>query len=387
MISHITLKNYKSIVNADVELSHLNVLIGKNGTGKSNFLNFFDVLSQGAEKKLSSAMNLMGGFPQVIHYATSRDAALEWEITFTNINSEDEIYYTVKLNSRGTYSYSITLEEVSRPPYPNRIGRYKYLSASDGRVRILKSREDKEEPASEESDQELVIAQKIDRTRYPAMYEIQNLLSQWTIFRGFGKDALDNIRGPQLLNPPDPLRLDPLGVNLVSILQQLKNQPQLRSIETALNNTLSAVFEDYDGLDIPIVAGGTGSLNYRSKYFNVPIPALSMSDGQLRFIGLVLLLLLPDPPSLITIDEPEVGLHPEMLPVLAELLKQASERTQIIVATHSPQLIDFIKPQDVLTIERANGATHIERLPVERLERWLERYSLGKLWTLGKLEA
>jgi predicted ATPase len=177
-----------------------------------------------------------------------------------------------------------------------------------------------------------------------------------------------------------------LGGNLVSILQKLANESEYSSVNDHLNEAMQTVFPDFVKLDISIRASGMGALGYRSRDLRRTVSTVSMSDGQLRFLGLTLLLLLPNPPPLIAIDEPEVGMHPEMLEVFADLLKQASARTQLIISTHSSRLLDFIAPENIITVERKQGETTLERLDYERLQGWLDRYTLGKLWTMGKLE-
>ncbi|MCI0710049.1 MAG: AAA family ATPase [Chloroflexi bacterium] len=386
MIEKIVLRNFKSIANIELPLHKLNVLIGRNGSGKSNFLNFFHLLREGANGNFNAAINTMGGFSQVLHYGAQQNP-LAWELTFQDIQVAETVYYTGELAKRGTSGYTVRLEELERPPYQDFVNRYKYLAVRDGRVRILKSSQDEDEPQYDESDQELVIAQVRNRVRYPILSEVRHRIADWQIFRGFGSDALQNVRTSQVFNVVEPLRLDSSGINLVSVLQQLANEPQYESISEKLIQTIRTVFPDFTKLDIPISAGGMGSLNYRSRDFSVSIPAISMSDGQLRLIGLLVLLLLPNPPSLIAIDEPEVGLHPEALEVFAEVLQQASERTQIIIATHSPRLIDFIPPENVIVAERDNGQTILEHVNDNRLQQWLDRYTLGKLWTMGKLES
>lgn len=236
----------------------------------------------------------------------------------------------------------------------------------------------------EETDQELVISQIRDRHSYPSLYETSRLMADWGIYRGFGSDALKNMRDSQLFNTSEPLRLNPDGSNLVSILQQLGNEPRYRPIKARLYEVMEAVFPDFSELNTPITAGGRGALTYGSRYFDVGIPALSMSDGQLRFLGLVVLLLLPDPPALIAIDEPEIGLHPDMLSILVELLHEAAEKTQILITTHSPCLVDSMKPSEVIVVEHPDGKTTFERLSPEALDPWIERYSLGRLWTMGR---
>ncbi len=382
MIEHIQLKNFKSILAADIPLKKLNILIGRNGSGKSNFLKFFELLHEGANKNFNPTINALGGFSELIRYDAT--APLQWEITFGEVQGMEAIYYAGEISRRGV-GYTISVEELSRPPYPTHTNRFKYLSVTNGRVRILKYDNNETEAPYDESDQELVIAQVRNRVRYPILYEIQEMMTDWQVFRGFGSEVLQNIRGSQLFNVVEPLRLDVSGKNLVSILQQLANQPEYQTTYEQLIATMQAIFPDFVKFDTPISAGGMGSLNYRSRDFNRPIPAISMSDGQLRFLGLLMLLLQPNPPSLITIDEPEIGLHPEMLEIFAELLKQASERTQLIIATHSPRLIDFMDLDNVILVEREAGHTVLERPDAERLNLWLDRYTLGKLWTMGKL--
>jgi predicted ATPase len=117
------------------------------------------------------------------------------------------------------------------------------------------------------------------------------------------------------------------------------------------------------------------------------IPATRLSDGTVRWLALLALLLHPSPPPLVCIEEPELGLHPDLMPPLARLLKQASERMQIVITTHSDALVDAFTdtPEDVLVCERVDGSTTMRRLDKESLSEWLEMYSLGELWSKGEL--
>jgi predicted ATPase len=160
-----------------------------------------------------------------------------------------------------------------------------------------------------------------------------------------------------------------------------------------LKQQTELTFPDFKELYMPLAGEGTVSFQWSSKDFPLkPIGASQLSDGILRFLGLAAILLqanLPEPPALIAIDEPEIGLHPKLLPYLGGLLKQASERTQIIVSTHSPQLLnsEAIELQDIVLVERHNGETVMKRADSQQgLARWLDRYTLGQLWTMGRLE-
>lgn len=123
----------------------------------------------------------------------------------------------------------------------------------------------------------------------------------------------------------------------------------------------------------------------REEGLSQPIPANRLSDGTLRYLFLLALLLNPTPPPLICIEEPEIGLHPDILPTIAELLIEASQRTQLIVTTHSDALVSALPPESVLVCERNEKGTHLRRLEPERLKNWLENYSLGDLWRMGEI--
>ena len=117
------------------------------------------------------------------------------------------------------------------------------------------------------------------------------------------------------------------------------------------------------------------------------MPATRLSDGTLRYLGLLAILCHPKPPPLVCIEEPELGLHPDILPGLADLLLEASERCQLIVTTHSDTLVAALTytPESVVVCEKEKGQTRMKRLDKVELSRWLEKYRLGELWSSGEL--
>jgi predicted ATPase len=117
------------------------------------------------------------------------------------------------------------------------------------------------------------------------------------------------------------------------------------------------------------------------------IPAARLSDGTLRYLCLLAILLHPNPPSVIGIEEPELGLHPDIMPTIAELLKQASERTQLFVTTHSDALVSALSdtPESILVCEGTPDGTTMKRLNAEHLREWLDKYSLGEIWRMGEI--
>jgi predicted ATPase len=388
MIERIKLKNFRSIQDLDLELKPLNVLIGRNGSGKSNFLSFFHLLGEGAYKRLNKTIvNQLRGFEFLRYMNAQNEENITWEVVFSSNQKQrqsDILHYEGAIAPLGVAGYTIQSELLSSISSQNQSEAFPYLEVHRNNVatiRLSPVTQDTESVQLEGFNQELALAQIRNSTRYPEINEIFQQLLDWTVFRGFGERQLREVRGPQTLNVVNPLQLDPDGSNLVSILYELANQPQYEEIYNRLNEIMQAVFEDFSKFDLPLVAGAQASLSFRSRNFKKSIPALFMSDGQLRFLGLIVLLLLPSPPKLLLIDEPEIGMHPKMITIFADVLKSAAERTQIIVSTHSPQLIDALSPDDLLVVDRENGATVINRPDQERLARWLERYSTGYLWT------
>ncbi|MFZ4828492.1 MAG: AAA family ATPase [Phototrophicaceae bacterium] len=382
MIQQLTLENFKSIQSIEFELGSLNVLIGRNGSGKSNFLNFFHLLGQAMRHGLNRTIyDDFQGFEYIRHLNVPPSDGLRWRLTFPQ--KQDEIYfYEVMIVGQGLGGYIIQSEVLSRSPYPTYDDPYKFIDVRNGKINLLKAADRSSEPAELDNlDHELAIAQIRNQTRYPALMTMYRELRAWKVFSGFGKRELQTIRGGQILNIVNPLELELDGSNLVSVLYAFANQPEYESVYERLNQIMQLVFPDFKQFDFPLSAGGQASIALRSKDVKKSIPAFLLSDGQLRFLGLLVLLLLPTPPNLILIDEPEIGMHPKMITILAELLQEAAQRTQVIISTHSPQLIDSLPTESLCVVEKQNGATTLTRPDPTRLARWLERYKAGYLWT------
>jgi len=156
------------------------------------------------------------------------------------------------------------------------------------------------------------------------------------------------------------------------------------AVKQRLLTALQALYAGIDDYDVQI-EGGTVQVFFQEGAFTVP--ATRLSDGTLRYLCLLAVLCHPNPPPLICIEEPELGLHPDVLPTLAELLKEAATRTQLIVTTHSDVLVDAMtdQPQVVFIAEKHLSGTQIKHLDPDKLKPWLEKYRLGQLWTRGEL--
>jgi predicted ATPase len=385
MIKHIRLNNFRSYRSLELPLGNLNVLIGRNGSGKSNFLSFFDLLGSAADNALNTFIRRrVGTFDDLRHYHAKDQDVVSWEVEFDSVHN-DSLYYRVELGARAPAGYSILTETLERPPFEKRNDRFKYLEVQNGRVSILKSSErdglDDSTAAFENATQELILPQLRNQTRYPAQVEAHLYMRDLHVFQGFGDQELDNVRGAQLLDVVSPLRLNVDGSNVISVLNALMQDARYEAALDQLYDVFKTVFPDFNKFDLPSAGGGRATLAYRSKDLRTSVSAHLMSDGQLRFLGLLLLLMLPDPPHLIVIDEPEIGMHPKMIAVFAEILQEAAERTQVIISTHSPQLLDKLPAESLLVVDHQDGESSMSRLDTDSITMWLEDFAPGYLWT------
>ena len=171
--------------------------------------------------------------------------------------------------------------------------------------------------------------------------------------------------------------------NLALILNNLQSGPAFGAIESNLNR----FYESYERILVNIQAA-TAQLMIREKGLSSSVPATRLSDGTLRFLALMTILCHPEPPPLVCIEEPELGLHPDIIPLIAELLESASQRTQLVITTHSVKLINALSnaPESVVISTRDPGeGTQLRRLSSEELDPWLERFELGELWEMGEI--
>jgi predicted ATPase len=225
-----------------------------------------------------------------------------------------------------------------------------------------------------------ILAQRRDPEAYPEVsylaraYETIRIYREWT----FGRNTV--FREPQKADMRND-RLEEDFSNLGLFLNRLRRTPKAKS---TLLEGLQDLYEGFSDFDVS-VEGGTVQVFFTEGDFT--IPATRLSDGTLRYLCLLAILCDPEPPPLICIEEPELGLHPDILPKVADFLISASTRTQLIVTTHSDILVDAMteRPEVILVCEKHEGQTVMRRLDEKSLASWLEKYRLGELWTRGEL--
>jgi predicted ATPase len=214
--------------------------------------------------------------------------------------------------------------------------------------------------------------------------DFRNWLSSSTFYHALNVAPRSPVRLPQPMRPA--MLPGRNGEELVSCLFYLREVERARF--EAIEDALRVAFPRFERLDFPPVAAGTLALAWRDKGFSQPLYMHQLSEGTLRFLWLATLLQSPGLTALTLLDEPEVSLHPELLSLLAELLREASQRTQLVVATHSDRLIRFLEPKEVLVMDSdEDGMSALTWSDQLDIEEWLKDYELDELWSNGRLGA
>ena len=220
-------------------------------------------------------------------------------------------------------------------------------------------------------------------SQVPHIRRLADELEKITLHRDwvFGSDS--EIRNPQPAGL-DSYHLERDSRNLAQVLKAWRDRGE-QSVFDRLVELLRTFYESVKDVDTELLGTHLRIMIRETNGFNTP--ATRLSDGTLRWLALLIILLDPAPPPVICIDEPELGLHPDILPTLSDLLIDASSRTQLIVTTHSLDLVESFSdtPENVCVCEKVDGATEISRLNREDLAGWLDRYSLGQLWSRGQI--
>lgn len=354
-----------------LELRPLNVLIGPNGSGKSNLIEALSLL-QAAPEKLATPIRRGGGIQQWIWHGRP-DGVPHLDALLKSPDGDSSLRHRIGL-AQASQRFQVVEEELiglGRGNLFRRVGSQRWITSS-GSPRPMPLRD---------LDPELsVLAQRRDPERYPELTWLGDQLRRIRIYRDWSMGRDTPPRRPQPADLPNDF-LMPDASNLGLVLNQFRLRP---ASKRALLEHLGNLYEDIEDFDVKIEGGTVQVFLQEGDWI---IPATRLSDGTLRYLCLLAILCHPDPPPLICLEEPELGLHPDLLPNLARLLVEASERTQLVVTTHSDVLVDALtpNPESVVICEKQDGATRLRRLSEERLRPWLEEYSLGRLWTRGDL--
>ena len=376
-----------------IELKSLNVLIGPNGSGKSNLIESLALMratpvqpQTTSNADVRGVLRRGGGSPEWIWKgASSQPAAVE--LVVANPKGKQPLRHLFSFVAEPEFRLHDERVE-NEAPYKNKAEPYFYYRFQNGHPVVNTAAKKLSETLSlelklapETLNLDLsILAQRRDPDMYPAITYLADTYAKWRIYRewAFGRNTV--FREPQRADMRND-RLEEDFSNLGLFLSRMKRTPKAKK---AILDGLQDLYEGITDFE-PIVEGGSVQLFFSEGDFS--IPATRLSDGTLRYLCLLAILCDPEPPPLVCIEEPELGLHPDILPKLADHLVRASSRTQLIVTTHSDILVDAMTecPESVIVCERRDGRTEMRRLREEELTGWLEKYRLGQLWTKGQI--
>jgi len=391
---NLKIQGYRSLKNVSWVPDNLNILIGPNGSGKSNLLRVLEMISISARGQLGKYIQRAGGMDPLVWDGTAES------ITFSIKASPGEENRSVE---RDSLTYDMTIERIGKGSTyrvtHELLGNYYQVEQGertepfkmidrDARRAVVFDENERSLVAPEESiiEEESLLSQTSGPfTQNRFIPPFQEYLAGWSIYHDLHVNMDAAIRQPTIAR--HETRVEPDGQNLISVLHTLYTGD--RDFKNDINLAMHAAFgDDFEELVFPPAADQRIQLRVRWKTLSREQSAADLSDGTLRFLFLLTVLASPNPAPLIAIDEPETGLHPLMLPIIAEYALDASERTQVILTTHSPQLLDAFN--DVIpkttVVKWAEGETVLQNVEGEQLERWLKEYSLGSLFRSGELE-
>jgi predicted ATPase len=349
-LDRIKVKGFKSIREIDIQPRPLNVLIGANGAGKSNFIAIFKLLNQMMQGNLQVFIPQAGGADSLLYFGRKVTDKIQIELVFGRnayyctllptaddrlIFGEENCYF--KTDNQQTYT-----ENLGR-------GHKESLLLEAGRI-------------------------KPNKVPGYVLSSIQN----WKLYHFHDTSDSARIKLPRQINDNEYLRSD--AENLAAFLYKLRHTAEKQYL--AIRDTIRMVapfFDDFILRPQPDTPDKI-RLEWREVGSDYPFLARQLSDGTLRFMCLATLLLQPTLPHTILIDEPELGLHPYAITVLASLMQSVSTRTQIIVSTQSVSLVNQFEADDLLIVEREDQETVFRKVDSQRLREWIEDYSLGELW-------
>lgn len=382
LIHHLRPKNFLSFgpENAGIDLRPLNVIIGPNGSGKSNLIEAIAFM-RSAPKDLQTVTRTGGGVGEWIWKGQAKEPATV-DAVIANPGGSMPLRHVVSFTNANQTFYLDDERIENEHGYQGQRDPYFYYRYQNGHPVVNTVDKGQRGLAREtiEPDRS-ILAQRRDPETYPELawlaqnYEKIRIYREWTFARG----AV--LREPQKADMRSDVIEEDFS-NLGLFLSRIA--ARFPATKKGILDGLKDLYVGITDFNVQI-EGGTVQVFFTEGDF--AIPATRLSDGTLRYLCLLAILCDPNPPPLICIEEPELGLHPDILPKLADLLRDASTVTQIIVTTHSDILIDAMTetPEAVIVCEKHEGQTQMERLKAEELTEWLEKYRLGELWIRGQI--
>jgi len=360
-LNKLTIEGFKSIKELrDFKLGDLNVFIGANGAGKSNFVQVFRLLMAMTKKNLARFILERGGADNFLFEGPKVTPKINMEFEFDSHsdNAMGSNYYKFELTP--------TVDE-------------KFLISEDRKYVTTNWRS-----YGNPSEESRLFDERNEKSRDGRWngvgHFVYESISNWMVYHFHDTSASSPMRRSEIIEDNQKLRGN--ASNIAPFLLELKENET--DCYKKIVDAVRLVIPFFDDFRLDIQKLGEEKkvrLSWQQRGSDFPMQPYHLSDGSLRFICLATALMQPAPPSTIIIDEPELGLHPAAIVLLAELIQAAATRTQVIVATQSPALIDQFNIENVVVVNRENGASTFKRLKEEDFSAWLENYSVGELWT------
>ena len=362
-LDKLTVKGFKSIKELnEFKLGDLNVIIGANGAGKSNFVQIFRMLMAMTQKNFSRFILERGGADNFLFNGPKVTQSINMEFEFASLS-----YF-----SKGSNSYKFELTPTADEEF----------LISEERKYINTNWRPYGGPSKESRLYDMRNEKSMDKHNNGVGYFVYESISNWIVYHFHDTGERAPMRRSEIVEDHHKLRGD--AANIAPFLLHLKNGEYFAGYYKKIVDAVRLVIPFFDDFRLDVQKLGEAEkvrLSWSQKGSDFPMQPYHLSDGSIRFICLATALLQPNPPSTIIIDEPELGLHPAAIVVLAELIQAASKQTQVIVATQSPALIDQFGIEDIIVMNRQEGASTFERLKEKDFSAWLDDYSVGELWS------
>ncbi|OGF61390.1 MAG: hypothetical protein A2Y62_05830 [Candidatus Fischerbacteria bacterium RBG_13_37_8] len=378
MIKRISIQNYKSLQNVQMEMQPLMIFVGCNNAGKSNIIDAFEFMSE-IVKEGPDAVAKRGGIQQILFNGDSNNS-ITFELGAQVIDDQSkshELRYAIAFDADMISNYGIAKEqlflkkdaaaEIKLLEFPTENGTAKAWNENGKQTGIIGA-----------GKKQSYLRSFLDKREYPIIGHFSNEIQNWAFHKFF----------PSLMTNVVPVRrdfrLDKYGQNLPAVIHSLQSESRydFNNIEEALKEMVPEI----EILSTGLTEQGQTYIKIGEKHIKIPIPSWAMSDGTLNLLAMLATLNMSNPPSLVCLEEPENYVHPGLLEFVSNLLNKASEKTQIIVTTHSPYLLNFINPGNLFIVEKKEGITSIKKASNEKgIKEALQALGLGEMWYAGSL--
>jgi predicted ATPase len=387
-ILELKVEGFRSLKSATWKPGDLNVVIGPNAGGKSNLLQLLEMIAASARGELAKFVNKQGGMQPLVWDGQAENISFVVNLS-TPISSNDKSKYEYKLDMwhLGSGSgYSIVNEYLNKDgdnqPLVERSKQKVHVKGvkDDLHLRLLTPESIDDEESLLSFIKGLIVPNEEANT-------IRNNMLSWSIYSEFNTCRDAPVRQPSVTSYAKGVGVDSDGRNFAAVLHTLYEKD--RNFKKEINLAMQAAFgEEFEEICFPPAFDGRSQFAIRWRSLETEQSAAKLSDGTLRFLYLLTILAHPEPPALIAIDEPETGLHPSMMSIIAEYAIEAARKTQVIITTHSPEFLGaFRDTQPTTTIcEWRDGQTKLRVISGEQLDYWLNNYTLGELYRSGQLE-